>query len=509
MKFLKLVFNRVILVLLALLVEIGFIFISLYEINNTRAIRIIATIIGVLVYLHLLNKRQNPEFKIPWLIAFSVFPVFAFVLYILISNNRPNRKQRKMFAKINAEKKKYLIKQNEEHEQVQENLSESQLAIEEYLENTTNMPGTMGNKTTFFNVGEKFFDALLSDLKNAKSFIFMEYFIIDSGYMWDEIHKVLVEKVQEGVEVRIMYDDIGTATKISRKFHKNLRKEGIACCKFNPFVPIISGIHNNRDHRKITVIDGQIGYTGGINIADEYINKKQPFGHWKDSGVKIEGPAVKNFTLLFLEMFDVSQNKLSDYKKYVNIPYKHFEDGGFVLPFGCGPSPYDKEQVGENNFINMIASAKHSIYITTPYLIVDNNLTMTLRNAALKGVDVRIVTPHIPDKKIVFGMTRSSYKYLMEAGVKIYEYTPGFIHSKQMLVDETIAFVGTINYDYRSLIHHYECGAVVIDNNCSQSIKKDFINLFKKSNKQSLETLKISKFTQFINSILSMFRPLF
>ena len=508
MKFLKLLFSRTILVALAILIELAFIVLSFRYFNNILTVQIISAILGFLAYLNLLNRQQSPELKMPWLVAFTIVPIFALVLYVTISNNRPSRKQRKMIAKINKKKIEYTSQSNNDTQQVEDYLTEN-CVIREYLINTTHMSGTLGNNLKYFDLGEKYFDSLLEDLRMAKNYIFLEYFIIDNGYMWNQIHEILVQKAKEGVEVRVLYDDIGTAGKIRSNFHKKLRKEGIQCYKFNPFVPVVSGIHNNRDHRKIAIIDGQVGYTGGINLADEYINRIHPFGHWKDTGIRIEGPAVKNLVLLFLEIYDISQNKFSDYDKYLNITYKEFENGGYVHPFGCGPTPYDVEQVGENNYINMIDSAQHSIYITTPYLIIDNNLTMALRNAALKGVDVRIITPHIPDKKIVFGMTRASYKYLMQAGVKIYEYSPGFIHSKQMLVDEKLAFIGTINLDYRSLVHHYECGAVVVDKDFANDMNKDFKQLFEVSEQQSFSNLKINKFTQFINSILAIFRPLF
>jgi cardiolipin synthase len=448
-----------------------------------------------------------PEAKIPWLVIIMLFPLLGTILYICFSNNKPSKKQIKIINQTQQILDEYNKKDAEQTKKISG--LKNYESVFNYLKSTTNSNFYKGGKTTFFESGEKFLDALLVDLKSAKKFIFLEYFIIDYGEMWDKIHEVLKQKVSEGVEVRVIYDDIGTFGKLRGNFCKKLRKEGINCQKFNIFVPIISGIHNNRDHRKIAVIDGKVGYTGGINLADEYINKKELYGHWKDTAIRVEGEAVKNFTMLFLQLFDVSQRSVSDYDKYVNVEHNNFNNDEVVFPFGTGPNPYNKEQIATSNFINMISCAKKSVYITTPYLIIDYNLTSAIRNASLRGVDVRIVVPHIPDKKIIFGMTRSSYKTLLEAGVKIYEYTPGFIHSKQVLIDGELAFVGTINFDYRSLIHHYECGVVVLGNDTAQSILADFESVFAVSQEVTLANFKISKLTSLITAIFSIFRPLF
>lgn len=362
-----------------------------------------------------------------------------------------------------------------------------------------------------------FLKDLLIELKRAKKFIFMEYFIIKPGMMWDSIHEVLIDKVKENVDVRIIYDDIGSLGYLESDYYKKLQKEGIKCYKFNPFYPILSGIYNNRDHRKITIIDGKIAYTGGINIGDEYINLKSPYGHWKDSAIKLNGPAVNNLTKMFLEMYNSISKNEEDIEKYIKLNIEENNnnldnintDYGFVHPFGDGPKPIYKEQIAENNFINMINNAKKYVYITTPYLIIDYNLTTSLRSAALKGVDVRIITPHIPDKKIIFNLTRSSYKYLLEAGVKIYEYTPGFIHQKSLIVDDNLAFVGTVNFDYRSLVHHYECGVILYNTDSIKDIYIDIKNIIDESQEITLSNFKMRKIDKLISIILFIFSPLF
>ncbi len=427
-------------------------------------------------------------------------------MYLLFANRKLSKRQIRSIRKTKENMLSAQIPIHDKHA-VKDFLSYNS-SLEQYLISSTGTFGHLDNKVTYFNGGEEFFEDLKKSLSSAKSFIFMEYFIIAYGKMWNQIHTILREKIREGVEVRVMYDDIGTLGRVKTDFFKTLEKEGIRCVKFNPFRPIMSGIHNNRDHRKITVIDGVIGYTGGINIADEYINATHPYGHWKDSAIKICGSAVVNFTAMFLEMFDSATSEISDYNRYLHINCPKYENQGYVHVFGDAPSPFDKEMVGEGTLINMINSAKEYVFITTPYIVIDYALQTALRNAGLRGIDVRIVTPHIPDKKIVFNVTRSHYKSLMEAGVKIYEYTPGFIHAKNVLVDDKLAFVGTINLDYRSLAHHFECGALMYDSPCVVDIKQDFDSLFKVSEEKTLENFKMNKLVRLVNSMLAIFFPM-
>ena len=375
--------------------------------------------------------------------------------------------------------------------------------MEKYLRETSFMRGFTDSKATFFKTGTEFFNDLIQELEKAQKFIFLEYFTIDNGFIWNNIHRILKEKAAAGVEVKMIYDDMGTIGKLPANYYKKLQAEGIKCYKFNRFTPILTAVYNNRDHRTIAVIDGKAAYTGGINLADEYANIVTPFGMWKDSAIKVQGKAVYAFTLMFLQMY-ISNNKIEeDNTKYFELDYEKFDDG-YIHPFGCGPLPYYKEKVGEGSFLNLINSAKKSIYITTPYLIVDHTMLLALKNAAYKGIDVRIITPHIPDKKAIFNMTRSNYKPLMEAGVKIYQYTPGFIHSKQILVDDEIAIVGTINLDFRSLVHHFEDGVLLYKNSCIKDIKSDFEDTIRVSELVTNQNFKMSKFSQVMNALLSL-----
>ena len=334
----------------------------------------------------------------------------------------------------------------------------------------------------------------------------MEYFIISEGEMWDEILKILKKKVEEGVDVRIIYDDLGCARRLPNKYHEKLKAFGIKVQVFNQVFPILSSVLNNRDHRKITVIDGKAAFTGGLNLADEYINKVVRFGYWKDSVLLIKGEAVWSFTIMFLQVWSFYCGENIDYDKY-KFDSLETLDNGYVQVYG--DSPYDGELIGESVYMNILNNAKNYVYIYTPYLVIDNELLTSLILAAKSGIDVRIVTPHIEDKWYVHIITKSYYRQLIEAGVKVYEYTPGFIHSKVFLCDDEIATVGTINMDYRSLYFHFECGAYLYKTECIKEIKKDFKETFKVSKSITIEdTRKIKWSNRFLRAIIRLIAPL-
>ncbi len=509
MKFFKVFFNRIFVIALVFLVQLVLIFAVVNYFNRYYIVfQAFQSIFGLFVFIYIINKKETPEFKLPWLLIFIVFPLFGVIVYMLFARPRLSVRQTRCLLKAEDVCKLYVSASEKERREIDVRLG-TYAGAENYLARTSHTEGSLYNKVDFFPLGELFFADLLEELKRAEKFIFMEYFIIDPGKMWDAVHAVLAEKVKAGVEVRLIYDDIGSLGMVPGNYDKTLRKEGILCQKFNPFRPVVSGIYNNRDHRKITVIDGRVGYTGGVNLGDEYINENKRLGHWKDTVVKIRGAAVGNLTAMFLQVFDMTAGKTSDYRAYLDLEYEKFDEPGCVHAFGDGPSPFYREQVGENNYINIINGAQKYVWITTPYLILDHNLATALRNAAFRGVDVRIVTPHIPDKKIVLNMTRSNYPYLLEAGVKIYEYTPGFIHAKQMLADDRAAFVGTINMDYRSLVHHLECGALLIDVPCLQDIKADLRETLAISQEITPFNFRMGFFASLCNSFLTLFAPLF
>ena len=350
---------------------------------------------------------------------------------------------------------------------------------------------------------------MIEELKKAKHYIFIEYFIIEEGFMWDSVLDILIKKVREGVDVRVIYDDFGCICKLPHHYDEKLRELGIKCVVFNPVTPVVTVRHNTRDHRKILVIDGHTGFTGGINLADEYINRVERFGHWKDASIMLKGDAVWSLTVMFLQTWNFYNNFIEDYDNYRPEKFKveEIESDGYVQPYG--DSPLDNERLGEFTYLNMINRAKDYIYINTPYFIVDNEITTALELAAKSGVDVRIVTPCVPDKWYVHILTRSYYEQLISVGVKIYEYTPGFIHSKTFVCDDELGVVGTINLDFRSLYFHFECGIWLYKTKSVMEIKEDFLKTLDVCHEVTLEECRNVKwYIRIIRSFLRVFAPL-
>ena len=350
---------------------------------------------------------------------------------------------------------------------------------------------------------------MLLDLKEAKRFIYLEYFIIEQGEFWDSILEILKEKAQNGLDVRVVFDDVGCMNTLPGNYAKQLSKFGIKATPFSRLKGQADNEFNNRSHRKIMVIDGKIGYTGGVNIADEYINKAVKFGHWKDVGIRLEGEAVYELTKLFLVDYGINVKEIPhNLEAEILFPKTDIKASGFLVPFGDGPAPIYQRRVAQSLIVDMLFNAKQYAYIMTPYLIIDNEMCLALENAAIKGIDVRIIVPHIPDKKMVFEMTKTFYTRLMRAGVKIYEYASGFVHAKCYLVDDEIAMVGTINMDYRSLVHHFENGVWMYNTDCIASIKNDMLSTIEQSIYITPNSIKTTLFQRFIRSIVRIFAPL-
>ncbi|MBO5223819.1 MAG: cardiolipin synthase [Clostridia bacterium] len=504
MKFLKLLFNKTFIVILACIVQIGItLAVGIFLNEYFYQFWAISFAISLILFLFVVNRRDIPETKLLWTVILLPFPFFGIIMYLTFSHRRlPKKHAKKMEQSLN-EIDGFLPAPDVN---AGKNACGSDYGISQYLSRYSKTNGDAFSKTTYFSSGEEWLSDLMEEIRKAEKFIFMEFFILSLGQMWDEILSALREKAKEGVEVRIIYDDLGSLGRVPSSYFKKLRAEGIGCVKFNPIYPIFSAIYNNRDHRKIVVIDGNVGYTGGANIGDEYINKTQRFGHWKDSVIKIRGGAVFALTKMFLSVFDGIKNEQSDYNKYFPQNPQLYENGEYVHCFGDGPKPFDDENIGENNFINIITNAKKYVYITTPYLIPTYNLICALKNAVARGVDVRIVTPAIPDKRIIFCCTRSHYRQLLDAGVKIYEYTPGFVHSKLAVADDRVAFVGTINMDFRSLLHHFECGVDIIGGDSVIDIKKDVKSVIDVS--KDMCDFKMNGFVSLLCSVLKIFFPL-
>ncbi|MBQ7965476.1 MAG: cardiolipin synthase [Ruminococcus sp.] len=467
---------------------------------------VLAWIFYFVVLLYILNRDEIPENKLPWVVILMVIPIFGSFLFLLLSNNKASKKDYVRFEK-SAKKIRPHLTQTNNIDKLKE-LDVDAYAQAKYLQVGAKVPVFDRSKTTYYPLGEDFHADLVKELKSAKSFIFMEYFIVQEGKMWSPIFEVLKEKVKQGVEVYMMYDDLGCIATLPEDFYEQMQKEGINCVPCNKFKPILSHIHNNRDHRKITVIDGKVGFTGGINLADEYINAYVKHGHWKDTAVKIEGEAVKSLSALFISLWNMQNERQLDCDKYLFMSKGGDKGTGYVIPFGDSPSPIDTEDVGKTVYINMLNCAKNYVYITTPYLICDRELLNAMCNAARRGVDVRIITPHIPDKKAVFLMTRSNYIKLIESCVKVYEYTPGFIHAKSFVSDDKFAVCGTINLDYRSLVHHFECGAWMYNTESIADMKDDFENTLEKSQAISKAQAELPFLEKLFAEIMKVFSPL-
>lgn len=485
------------------IVQLLAVFILLYEFF--MPVTVLAIIFHVSVLLYVLNHDEIPELKLPWLIILFIFPVVGAFVYMLFTNTEQNKKEYKRLEET-RQRLAVFQKQGEEIMEGLERKDSEAYVQASYLFNEAGMPCREG-KVTYYRLGEEFHEALLDDLKKAETFIFMEYFIIQKGSMWDSIHEILKEKAAKGVTVCLMYDDFGCMAALPERYYEEMRAEGIQCIPSNKFKAVISRIHNNRDHRKITVIDGTVGFTGGVNLADEYINVVEKYGHWKDTAVKIEGEAVRNLTALFLEFWNMQNTEQLDIASYLRAGTSAGEEGRVVF-YGAGPEPFYKGSVGKNVYLNIIHGARKYLYLTTPYLICDHELMGALRIAAKKGVDVRIITPHIPDKKLVFLMTRSSYETLILSGVKIYEYTPGFIHAKNMICDDKFAVCGTINMDYRSLVHHFECAAWMYGTDAICDMKIDFMETLDCSEQMTEKQAKLKGWRHLLAEILKVFTPL-
>lgn len=488
-KISKLLFNRIFYVVFAMAVQLGWLLTIFFRLAGySKYFSIGLDILSIVIVLWIVNKNTNPSYKLAWTMLILCLPIFGLVLYLVFGQSRIATVMQNRFTEMLNLTSDYLKTDEKVHEGLRE--EDSSACIQsDYIYKNSGYPVHENTTAEYFQVGDDMFPVLVKELEQAEHYIFIEYFIIHDGVMWRTILDILERKVKEGVDVRLIYDDMGCLTTLPHKYYELLREKGIKCEVFNPFRPLLNVIQNNRDHRKFCIIDGYVGFTGGINLADEYINQKERFGHWKDTAVMLKGDAVWNMTAMFLHMWNVitgCKEKVS-FEDYLPHRYhqEEFSSDGYIQPF-CD-SPLDNETVGENVYLNIINRAKRYVYICTPYLIIDNEMMTALCLAAKSGIDVRIMTPGIPDKKLVFLLTQSYYKQLLEAGVKIYEYQPGFLHAKSFVCDDEVGVVGTINLDYRSLYLHFEDGVWIYKNRVIQEIKQDFVETLDYCNPISLE----------------------
>ena len=501
---LKLIFSRIGIIAICIVVQIVWLLLIVANFRGYMPLNVILTILSILIALTIIKNERHLDNKLPWIILIILVTFFGGLLYVFVGANLYSTP---MLKKINGNRekaKKYLVQDSK----IMENISNKDLGIYgqvQYISNYVGYPIYDNTEIKYFPLGEDVYPVMIEELKKAKKFIFLEYFIIGKGKMWQGILDILEQKVKEGVDVRVIYDDVGSISSLPNKYDRFLESKGIKCVVFNKLKPIIAVIMNNRDHRKIMVIDGNVSFSGGINIADEYINKKEKYGHWKDNGIMIKGEATWNFTVMFLKIWNAYREDDDTFEKF-RPTIKDVKADGYILPYG--ENPLDDEIVGENIYLNIINQAKKYVYIFTPYLIIDSEMLSAITLASKRGVDVRIVTPGIPDKKIVFTLTRSYYKMLKKDGVKIYEYTPGFLHSKVFVCDDNIATVGTLNLDYRSLYLHFECGIYIYESKVIEEIKRDALDTMEKSHLVSDKESNAGFIKSIFQAVLKLAAPL-
>jgi cardiolipin synthase len=505
----RLVLRRRVFVILILLIQFAFLgFLVSGTSRYFHYINWFLRFLSVWVCLHLLQKHEKASYKFIWLLLLVLFPFFGSIVYAIFYTQSSPRKARRAIEKLAAETKELFYLAGDRFPDLVGSYPEFKNHAH-YLQNHAGFPVYANTGQEYFSSGEAFFQGVLEEMEKAERYIFFEFFIIREGVMLAPIISIMERKARQGLDVRLMYDDLGCFMSLPRDYWQQLENKGIKCHVFNPFKPILSSLQNNRDHRKIISIDGKVAFTGGINLADEYINAVDRFGHWKDAAIMITGEGAWSLTLILLQMWNLIQkNGKDDFASY--YPWKHspctVKSDGFVQPYS--DSPLDDENAGENVYIQIINRAKKYVYINTPYLVVDDNLLAALTLAAKGGVDVRIITPHRWDKRLMAITSRSYYRQLISAGVKVYEYTSGFNHSKTFVSDDKIATVGTTNLDFRSLYLHFECGVMIYQGSAVQSVKEDFLATVPVSHEITLKECARNAFQRVIPDLLRIFAPL-
>lgn len=504
-KLFRLVYGRTLLIVLSVAIQVLIMVLFVLWLQEYFVyFYSVSTFFTILLVVHIANNDINPAYKVAWEFIVLAVPIFGSLFYVLLKIH-PELGIIKKRLKILIDETKPYLKQDDEVLQELKKRNDELYGLSKYVSEYGVFPIYKNTKTTYFPVGEKKYERMLAELKKAKKFIFLEYYIVDEGVMWDGILDVLCEKVKEGVEVRFMYDGMGTLSLLPHDYPKEIEKLGIKCKIFSPIRPVVSSYQNNRDHRKICVIDGLVAFTGGVNLSDEYINVTHKYGHWKDNAVMIEGNAVKNFTIMFLQNWNISENKKEIFENY--IVESSMKSEGYVMPYG--DNPFDKENVGELVYMDILNNARDYVHIMSPYLVIDNEMMFALEYAAKRGVDVKIILPHITDNPTEYKIARNLYPRLIQRGIKIYEYTPGFVHAKTFVSDDKKAVVGTINMDYRSMYLNMECAVYMQEVDTVSEIEKDFSDTLEKCQEITLEDCKrYSEFKQMIGKLLWLISPL-
>lgn len=503
-KLFKIVTSRLIWSALLILIEFFLMVYLVFWAAYARGYYIYFYLLSILVTVFVLTRKESPSYKVVWIALASVFPTLGGVLYLLFGNKKiGQRAERRLEDYINSHLT--LSKDVREMEDSRKKLSSDvDVRMANYIYNMTGLPAYDNTEAYYFATGEEFFSDVFSEMEKAKKYIFIEYFIIGLGEVWSKTLELLKRKAKEGVDVRLMYDDMGSINSVPIHYEKTLRSYGIKAVVFNPVKPHMNPRLNFRDHRKILSIDGEVCYTGGLNLADEYANRQIRFGYWKDNAIKLKGEACFSLTRLFLETWCSLNKEKVDFEFY--RPERIASSDGIVQIFGT--SPFFPVPMGENAYLNIINSAKRYVWITTPYLIPDDKLSDALCMASESGIDVRIVTPNYPDKKQVHEVTRSNYELLLRSGVRIFEFTPGFVHSKMFISDDERAIVGTTNLDYRSFFLHFELSVAFYGSSIIKDVKSDFNKIFDLSKEmESGAADKISPIRKVFRYFYKLFSP--
>ena len=504
----RILFGRTGIILLLLLLQLGILFIVFSRLQQHIIYAYwLFVLLSALTAILIINRPGNPAFKLAWMVPITFFPVFGMLLYLFVEFQAGTVWLNHRLQNVEQQMRKYVLQDPDVFEELEK--TDKRVAnLSRYVTEKGGFPTYKNYHTTYYPWGKDKFEALIEELNKAEKFIFMEYFIVAEGKMWNTVLEILKKKVQEGVEVRFMYDGTCSISLLPYNYPKKQEEYGIRCKIFNPIKPALSTVQNNRDHRKIVVIDGKTAFTGGVNLADEYIGELERFGTWKDTAIMVQGEAVRNFTLMFLEIWNVDEPQ-ENYEKYLDASYCYgmTEGEGYVIPYG--DSPLDHENVGELVYMDILNSAKDYVHIMTPYLILDHEMLTALTYAAKRGVDVKIIMPGIPDKAYAFALAKTYYPELLRAGVKIYQYKPGFVHAKSFTSDDCKGVVGTINLDYRSLFLHFECAVYLYQVPQIADVEADFQETLKDCREISMEDWKNEKFiTKLTGRVLRLIAPL-
>lgn len=507
-KWVHQLFRRRALVVILILIQLAFIVYAIISGSQlSRNFSRLLTVVSFFVALYVVSKREKGAFKLTWVFLVLLFPLFGGIFYLITNFQTASRNFAKKISNVEQKTREKFYYPKDDYSKASNCIPEHISQIR-YLQKYAGFPIYSNTKTRYLASGEITWKVLIDELNKAEHYIFLEYFIVEEGVMWDEIFRILKDKAQAGVKVRLIYDDLGCFMILPQDFSQKLELYGIECAVFNPFKPFLTVKQNNRDHRKIAVIDGKVAITGGINLADEYINVFEKHGHWKDAAVLVEGKAAWSFTVMFLQMWEICRDAKEEYHTY--YPWKENEcsivGDGFVQPYA--DSPMDTENVGEHVYMQIINNAKEYVYIYTPYLIIDDSMISALILAAKSGVDVRIITPHIWDKWLIHMTTRSYYRELIKAGVKVYEYSKGFLHAKAFVSDDCTATIGTTNLDFRSLYLHFECGVWLHGGKVISDLKQDFLHTLDECHQITLNDCSRNVFVKLFQDMLRVLAPL-